>query len=177
MVSQIISLTIICSIVYSRCRSKKTSKLRVTSLCEGSSPVNGEFPAQRASNAESFSIWWRHHKYQPTQKVCRELSLNSKIRFFSETSLLHDWIYTSCSGLLWMSNYIRISPISLQCRHNELAGVSNHQPHNCLLNRLFTRRSKKTSKLRVTGLCEGNSPVTGEFPAQRASYAENVSIW
>ena len=45
----------------------------------------------------------------------------------------------------------------------------------CLLNRLF--RSKKTSKLRFTGLCDGNSPVTGEFPAQRASNAENVSIW
>ena len=50
--------------------------------------------------------------------------------------------------------------------------------HDCLLNRLFRRRWKKTSKLlRVTGLCEWNSPVTGEFPAQRASNAENVSIW
>ena len=39
-------------------------------------------------------------------------------------------------------------------------------------NRLFRRRSKKTSKVRITGLCEGNSPVTGEFPAQRASNAE-----
>ena len=38
-------------------------------------------------------------------------------------------------------------------------------------NRLFRRRSKKTSKLRVTGLYSGNSPVTGEFPAQRASNA------
>ena len=47
----------------------------------------------------------------------------------------------------------------------------------CLLNRLFRRRSKKTSKLRVTGLCAGNLPVTGEFPAQMASNAENVSIW
>ena len=54
---------------------------------------------------------------------------------------------------------------SLQWRHNERDVVSNHQPHNCLLNRLFRRRSKKTSKLRVTGLCEGNSPGTGEFPA------------
>ena len=36
--------------------------------------------------------------------------------------------------------------------------------------------SRKTSQLHVTGLCAGNSPVTGEFPAQRASYAENVSI-
>ena len=55
--------------------------------------------------------------------------------------------------------------------------VSNHQPHNCLLNRLFRHRSKKTSKLRVTGLCAGNSLVTSEFPAQMASKAENVSIW
>ena len=65
----------------------------------------------------------------------------------------------------------------LQWRHNEPNGVSNHQPHDCLLNRLFRRGSKKTWKLRVTGLCEGNSPVTGEFPAQRASNVENVSIW
>ena len=65
----------------------------------------------------------------------------------------------------------------LQWRHNEHDGVSNHQPHDCLLNRLFRRRSNKTSKLRVTGLCAGNLPVTGEFPAQRASNAENVSIW
>ena len=35
------------------------------------------------------------------------------------------------------------------------------------LNRLFRCRSKKTSKIRVTGLCEGNSPVTGEFCSQR----------
>ena len=66
---------------------------------------------------------------------------------------------------------------SLRWRHNERDSVSNHQPHDCLLNRWFTRRSKKTSKLRVTGLCVGNSPETGEFPAQRASNAENGSIW
>ena len=45
-------------------------------------------------------------------------------------------------------------------------GVSNHQPHGCLFNCLLRRRSKETSKLCVTGLCAGNSPVTGEFPAQ-----------
>ena len=66
---------------------------------------------------------------------------------------------------------------TLRWRHNDHAGVSNHQPHGCLLNRLFRRKSKKTSKLRVTGLCAGNSPGTGEFPAQMASYAENVSTW
>ena len=65
----------------------------------------------------------------------------------------------------------------LQWRHNDLHGVSNHQLLDCLLNHLFKHRSKKTSKLRVTGLCVGNSPVTGEFPAQKASNAENVPIW
>ena len=65
----------------------------------------------------------------------------------------------------------------LQWRHNGPGSVSNHQPHNCLLNRLFRRRSQKILKLRVTGLCAGNSPGTGEFPTQRATNPENVSIW
>ena len=47
---------------------------------------------------------------------------------------------------------------TLLWRHNGRDRVSNHQPHDCLLNRLFRRKSKKTSKLRVTGLCVGNSP-------------------
>ena len=67
--------------------------------------------------------------------------------------------------------------VALQWRHNERDGVSNHRRQVCFLNRLLRRRSKKTSKLRVTGLCEGNSQVTGEFPTQRASNADNVSIW
>ena len=65
----------------------------------------------------------------------------------------------------------------LRWRRNGHNGVSNHQPHHCLLNLLFGCRSKKTSKLSVTGLCAGNSPGTGEFPAQMVSNAENVSIW
>ena len=47
---------------------------------------------------------------------------------------------------------------TLQWHHNEHDCVSDHQPHDCLLNRLFRRRSKKTSKLRVTGPCVGTSP-------------------
>ena len=70
-----------------------------------------------------------------------------------------------------------LSTEPFEWRHNGRDSVSNHQPHDCLLNRLFRRRSKKTSKLRVTGLCAGNAPGTSEFPAQMASKAENVSIW
>ena len=66
---------------------------------------------------------------------------------------------------------------SLEWRHNGLDSVSNYQPRDCLLNRLFRRRSMKTTKPRFSGMCAGNSPGTGEFPAQMASNAENVSIW
>ena len=67
--------------------------------------------------------------------------------------------------------------MSLLWRHKGRDGVSNHQPRDCFLNCSFRTRSKKTSKLRVTGLCVGNSQVTGGFPAQMASNAENTSIW
>ena len=83
--------------------------------------------------------------------------------FHSFICLFHTHVLCHVSKLHW--------------RHNGCDSVSNHQPHDCLLSRIFGRRSKKTSKLRVTGLCAGNSSGTGEFPAQMASNAENVSIW
>ena len=60
---------------------------------------------------------------------------------------------------------------------NNLDGIFNHWCLHCFLNHLFSCRSKKTSKLCVTGICEGNPLVTGGFPSQRASNVENVSIW
>ena len=74
------------------------------------------------------------------------------------------YVYTVANCIVFGSQYRY---------HNEYDGVSNHQPRDCLLSGLFRRRSKKASKLRVTGLCAGNSPVTGEFPAQRASNASS----
>ena len=76
-----------------------------------------------------------------------------------------------------VNNIVALMALPLRWRDNGRDSVSNHQPHDCLLNRLFRRRSKKTSKLRVIGLFAGNSPGTGEFPAQMASNAENVCIW
>ena len=83
--------------------------------------------------------------------------------------------YCTLNSLLFMINVP--VPYTLQWHHNVHDSISNHQPHDCLLNHLFRHRSKKTSKLHVTGLCARNSPGTGEFPAQMASYTENVSIW
>ena len=57
-----------------------------------------------------------------------------------------------------------VSRAPLHWRHYDHGGVSNHQHHGCLLDRLFRRRSKKTSKLRVTGHCVGNSPVPVNSP-------------
>ena len=101
------------------------------------------------------SFWWNFHHWLHWKLSKWQLPVQPVIKISSK------WRHFRFSG--W--------------RHNGDDGVSNHQPHHCLLNRVFRRRSKKTSKLRVTGLCAGNSPGTGEFPAQMASNAENVSIW
>ena len=52
--------------------------------------------------------------------------------------------------------------ISSRWRHNGSDSVSNHQPCDRLLNRLFRRRWNKTSKLRVTGLCAGSPRTNGQ---------------
>ena len=54
--------------------------------------------------------------------------------------------------------------IPLQWRHNGRDGVSNQQRFDGLLNRLFMHRSNKISKLRVTGLCDGNPLLTDGSP-------------
>ena len=106
-----------------------------------------------------------------------------------QTQSTHNWfiflvIYATCNNI---SNFITCHKMGywmyteniqpLQWRHNERDSVSNHQTHDRLLNGISRCRSKKTSKLSVTCLCAGNSPVTGEFPEQRSSNAENVFVW
>ena len=111
----------------------------------------------------------------------------SQINFVWEglmESWTNDWIVSKRQFTYLKSTvYLRIfenvvAPIFwwLQLRHNERDGVSNHRRLNGLLKRLFRRRSTKTSKLRVIGLWEWNSPVTGNFPSQRASNAEKFQF-
>ena len=66
--------------------------------------------------------------------------------------------------------------ISLQWRHNERDGVSNHQPHDCLLIRLFRRRSKKTPKLRVTDRWRVNFPHKGPVTRRMFSFDDVIMI-
>ena len=126
-------------------------------------------------------------RYQQIKFVYTNILLTkSKLKIESRASAVRRWL---CSLLKsWMSiihwpsqwkwqDFKHRDKISLQWRYNERDGVSNHQPHDCLLNNLFRRRSNKTSKIRITGLCEVNPPVIGGIPSQWASNAENVSIW
>ena len=59
--SQITSLTIVYSIVYSDADQRKHQSSASLALCVGNSPWTGEFPAQMTSYAENVSIWWHHH--------------------------------------------------------------------------------------------------------------------
>ena len=135
-------------------------------LCAGNSLVTGEFPSQRPVT-RSFDIFF-------DVGLNRRLSNQSKGWWFETPSRslwrhCKEWDHLSTLGALYQN--------ALRWRHNDHNGVSNHQPHGCLLNRLFRHRSKKNIKAPRHWPLWGEFTGTGEFPAQRASNVENVSIW
>ena len=108
--------------------------------------VTGRFPSRNARNKDFFFV------------VClfKLLHKQSNCGMWTHNNGLH------CNAIRAKNNthYGNVPLVyitTLRWRHNERDSVSNHQPHDCLLNGLFRRRSKKTSKLRVTGLCVENS--------------------
>ena len=105
---------------------------------------------------------------------CNYSSIGSSVK--PTLKIGYSWVIPSQRWTTYFGPWYNSSK-SLRWHHNGCDSVSNHQPHDCLLNPLFRRKWKKTSKLHFTGLCAGNSPGTGEFPAQMASNAENVSFW
>ena len=126
---------------------------------------------------------WRQHAHKYCKKKGQSVFCQQRFILWLSTLSVRDFIgipqlvthpYDTPIGDI---SYDRHTQYSLRWRHNGPDSVSNHQAHNRSLKRLFRRRSKKTSKLRLTGLFAGNSQGTGEFPAQMASNAENVSIW
>ena len=75
-----------------RRRSKKTSKLRVTGLCAGISPVIGEFPAQMASKAKNVSVWWRHHALVASRESIKINFLKCKVLYRENNTM--KFLYT-----------------------------------------------------------------------------------
>ena len=174
--------------------SSNGSIFRVTCLVCWNSPVAGVFPAQRpvTRSVDVFliSAWtdsWannggagdlrRYHAHYDVivmQHHCindfaNVIEIRGLLRLaFTQIltkSMLQMFVHDT-TAVLDRQRWARCTK-SLQWRHNHRDDVSNHQPRGCLLNRLFRRRSKKTWKLRVTGLCEEihrwpvNSPHKG----------------
>ena len=132
------------------------------------------------SNSESISVWWLHHVTVFTNSApdgSRSRGPAGRAAVEIDPAGWYPTVRQLCCGMQTNSCKDQLWNVLLQWRHNGCDAVSNYRRLDCLFNRLFRRRSKKTSKLRVTGLCEGlhrwpvNSPNKG--PVTR----KNVSIW
>ena len=121
-------------------------------------------------------IKWKHfpHYWSFVRWIPLTKASDAEIWFFfylcrnKQFSKQHwGWWFETPSRSLWRNSQILLPleltpmrgsfhPRALRWRHNGRDSVSNHQPHDSFLKRLFRRRSKKTSKLCDTGLCAGN---------------------
>ena len=110
-------------------------------------------------NLQTRLIWfftWTRYMWSFMVELCVKTSLSCLTLRLRWTGVISP--STLYPIQCWLMTHGTESNRTLPWRHNGRDSVSNHQPHHCLLNCLFGRRSKKTSKLRVTGLCVGNSP-------------------
>ena len=76
-----------------------------------------------------------------------------------------DWLLDNSTKTYFLVFTSNRYGFSLQWRHNGCDSVSNRQPHDSLLNRLFRHRSKKTPLALVRGIHRGpvNSPYKWSF--------------
>ena len=120
MESQITSLTIVYSTVYSGADQRKHQNSASLALVRGNSLVTDEFPAQMASNAESVSIWWRHHRkciqyhniwtvlyWHPTVIRRNLLMIKHFINMPPICSLLAKSVVNDEEGEGWVRNYFK----------------------------------------------------------------------
>ena len=109
-----------------------------------------------------------HHKMKK-KKSLTDAKMSQTFEFIFNKRLIHiEKPQCKSVDFLWSAMpYGVMDFLALLWRLNGRDGVSSHAPHDCLLNRSFRRRSKKISKLRVIGLCVGNSLGTGNSPHKR----------
>ena len=166
---------------------------RITALALGQSyncPIAIKHPRRNRYMCTTWitRLWWWNNKKIKHYKPCKIFHEWKRYQLYHhwwhrrllqwQPRITYDWIvqrvnikYLKTTLSKYVSNHV--SPLccrSIKCRYAlqwrdyDRSGVSNHRRLDCLHNGLFRCWSKKTSKLRVTGICEGNSPVTGEFP-------------
>ena len=149
-------------------------------MCSNGTPGHGTFYGEFLLPSWPITLWYHCMFFFRWALHCHHRGIvsftaisNLRCTYLIKIGFSDMYIYTQVTQVdfpIWS-----VSP--LPWRHNERDGVWNHRRLGCLFNYLFRRRSKKTSKFCVTGICEGNPPVTDGFPSQRASNAENFSIW
>ena len=181
-VSQITSLTIVYSIVYPRRRSKKKkSKLRVTGLCEGNSPVTGEFPAKRLVMRKMLPFddvimndhWWKFTKW-PLVECQNWLQIPAYTTFhFTHGSLKNyqtlrtaflntsSWIKYLAS---WMKCYwhlfLKLKKTSTGHRNgltsHEMCGYDSNKSNWCRMNGWYNYKKPKHNRVcaSLSSLCK-----------------------
>ena len=115
-------------------------------------------------------------RLENSEEVSEPVEFEIFIKSMPSEYLVHDAIQCGDRSIDMYCIITTTNGLALQWRHTRRHGVSNSGLSIVYANVCSGAHKKKTLKLRVTGLCEGNSPVTSEFPSQRASNAENVSI-
>ena len=143
----------------------------VITLCS-QVPINHNFSDNGLVVTRHYRKQWNHFN-DTYMRHTASMSLNVIFDYVSQTFVYWWKFYWHVFlGSLWwlLLRVFRIAFnnfVSLQWCHNERNGVWNHRRLDCLLNRLFRRKSKKSSKLRVTSLCEGNPPLPVDSPHKR----------
>ena len=142
MASQITNLTTVCSTVYLGANQRKHQSFASLAFVRGNSPVTSEFPAQRASNAENGSIWWRHHgDYETSECINAQrilsldvVSLKNRLNWFSVQWDIYSPVcdLSSWKWLCWpnelcfirASNYVITSTTYMEIIFNNLISAS-----------------------------------------------------
>ena len=126
-----------------------------------------------------FNIKMVSHWYRKSHSGVKTASRSSYLQVIHKI-ILSPFSYTGMITALYCSStFITVTSWWTWWHLKSLAERASNAENvsDCLLNCLFRHRSQKTSKLRATVPREGNPPVTGGFPSQRASDTENVFIW
>ena len=139
-----------------------TSKLRVTGLCAGNSPVPGEFPAQMDSNAENVSIWWRHHVMEVNTSSVTYVTNRSNVAETSSKSQAAFIAYQSNpTENLWSNINDKVNGFhSLEWRHNQRWYLKS--PASSVFGQLLVPAQIKEN-IKAPRHC----PLWGEFTSDR----------
>ena len=149
MASRITSVSSACSTVCSGADQRKHQNAASLAFVRGNSPVTGEFPAQKASKAKNVSISWRHHDNPSYIEIPAIQSMAHNLMGYGALIQYNPYVYRPGKFL----------PKHTQLPHFAVTAFTNYIYS-------WWRHQMETFSA-LLAICAGNSPGTGEFPAQR----------